>query len=189
MSRIGKLPIAVPKDVKVTIQPDRVLVEGKAGKLAQAYEPQYVSVELKDGTIVVTRKGDEKEFKARHGLYRSLIANMIQGVQQPYTKTLQLVGLGYRAKLEGKELVLEIGFHDPVRYKLPENVKAEVKDQTEITLTSPDKQLVGQVAAEIRALRKPEPYKGTGIRYKDEQIRRKAGKLAAGGGGKGASGG
>lgn len=188
MSRIGKLPITVPKDVKVTIQPHALLVEGKAGKLTQSYEPDYISVELKDGTIVVTRKGDEKEFKARHGLYRALIANMIKGVQQPYTKVLQLVGLGYRAKLEGKELVLEIGFHDPVRYKLPESVKAEIKDQTEITLSSPDKQLVGQVAAEIRALRKPEPYKGTGIRYKDEQIRRKAGKLAAGAGAKGAAG-
>lgn len=189
MSRIGRLPIAVPKDVKVTIQPDALSVEGKGGKLIQTYEPNYVSVQMKDGAIVVTRKRDEKESKARHGLYRSLIANMIRGVQQPYNKVLQLVGLGYRAKLEGKELVLEIGFHDPVRYKLPESVKAEIKDQTEITLTSPDKQLVGQVAAEIRALRKPEPYKGTGIRYKDEQIRRKAGKLAAGTGAKGAAGG
>ncbi len=183
MSRIGKQPIPVPKDVKVTIEADRVIVEGKAGKLVQRYEPEYVSVQMTDGTLVVTRKGDEKEFKARHGLYRALFANMVKGVQQPYTKVLQLVGLGYRAKLQGKELVLEIGFHDPVIYKLPDNVKAEVKDQTEIILTSPDKQLVGQVAAEIRSLRKPEPYKGTGIRYKDEQIRRKEGKLAGGGAG------
>lgn len=182
MSRIGKQPIVVPKDVKVTIEADRVIVEGKAGKLVQRYEPEYVSVQMRDSTLVVTRKGDEKEFKARHGLYRALLANMIKGVQQPYTKILQLVGLGYRAKLQGKDLVLEIGFHDPVIYKLPDNVKAEVKDQTEIILTSPDKQLVGEVAAEIRSLRKPEPYKGTGIRYKDEQIRRKEGKLAGGAG-------
>lgn len=182
MSRIGKQPITVPKDVKVTIQPDRVVVEGKAGKLVQHYESQYVSVHMSDGTMVVTRKGEEKAFKARHGLYRALLANMVKGVQQPYTKVLQLVGLGYRAKLQGKDLVLEIGFHDPVTYVLPDGVKAEVKDQTEIALTSPDKQLVGEVAAEIRALRKPEPYKGTGIRYKDEQIRRKEGKLAGGAG-------
>ena len=183
MSRIGKQPIPIPKDVKVTITPTSVEVEGKAGKLVQRYEPQYVEVRMSDGALIVTRKGDEKEFKARHGLYRALFANMVQGVQQPYTKVLQLVGLGYRARLQGRDLVLEIGFHDPVVYRLPEGVKAEVKDQTEIVLTSPDKQLVGQVAAEIRALRKPEPYKGTGIRYKDEQIRRKEGKLAGGGAG------
>lgn len=186
MSRIGKLPIAVPQGVHVTIQSDSVVVEGKSGKLVQTYEPRYVTVQLQDGTLTVTRKSDEKECRARHGLYRALLANMISGVQQPYAKVLQLVGLGYRAKLEGKDLLLEIGFHDPVRYQLPESVKAEVKDQTEIKLTSPDKQLVGEVAAEIRALRKPEPYKGTGIRYKDEHIRRKAGKLAAGAGAKGA---
>lgn len=186
MSRIGKQPIPVPKDVKVQIGPDHVRIEGQAGHLVQRYEPQYVSISMSDGTLVVTRKGEEKEYKARHGLYRALLANMIRGVQQPYTKVLQLVGLGYRAKLQGKDLILEIGFHDPVTYTLPDNVKAEVKDQTEIVLTSPDKQLVGEVAAEIRALRKPEPYKGTGIRYKDEQIRRKEGKLA---GGAGAAGG
>ena len=186
MSRIGKQPIPIPKDVKVTILPDTVEVEGKAGKLVQRYEPQYVGVQMRDGTLIVTRKGDEKEFKARHGLYRALFANMVKGVQEPYTKVLQLVGLGYRAKLQGQDLILEIGFHNPVVYRLPEGVKAEVKDQTEIVLTSPDKQLVGEVAAEIRALRKPEPYKGTGIRYKDEQIRRKEGKLA---GGAGAAGG
>jgi len=180
MSRVGKQPITVPKDVTVKIQPDQVIVEGKAGKLVQRYESQYVSVQMSDGTLVVTRKGEEKECKARHGLYRALLANMVKGVQQPYTKVLQLVGLGYRAKLQGKDLILEIGFHDPVTYPLPDGVKAEIKDQTEITLTGPDKQLVGEVAAEIRALRKPEPYKGTGIRYKDEQIRRKEGKLAGG---------
>jgi len=182
MSRIGKQPIPVPKGVTVTIESDHVIVEGKAGKLVQRYEPQYVSVSLADGYVKVERKSDEKEFKARHGLYRALLANMVQGVQQPYTKTLQLVGLGYRAKLQGQDLILEIGFHDPVTYRLPALVKAEIKDQTEITLSSPDKQLVGEVAAEIRALRKPEPYKGTGIRYKDEQIRRKEGKLAGGAG-------
>ncbi len=189
MSRIGRLPIAVPKGVTVTIQPNTVVVEGKGGKLVQLYEPQYIGIQLKDGVIMVTRQRDGQEFRARHGLYRALIFNMIQGVQQPYTKVLQLVGLGYRAKLEGKDLVLEIGFHDPVRYRLPESVRAEIKDQTEITLSSADKQLVGQVAAEIRALRKPEPYKGTGIRYKDEHIRRKAGKLVAGAGAKGETGG
>lgn len=181
MSRIGKQPIPVPAGVKVQIGPKEVIVEGKAGKLVQSYEPDYINVQMGDGAIMVTRKGEEKEFKARHGLYRALIANMVKGVQQPYTKVLQLVGLGYRAKLQGGELILEIGFHDPVRYEIPEGVKVEIKEQTEITLTSPNKQLVGEVAAEVRALRGPEPYKGTGIRYKDEQIRRKEGKLAGGG--------
>jgi large subunit ribosomal protein L6 len=184
MSRIGKLPIPVPSGVKVTVQPDRVLVEGAAGRLEQSYEPQFVSVAVENGTVRVRRKGEAKEHRARHGLYRSLIANMIQGVQKPYEKKLQLVGLGYRARLQGQQLMLEIGYSHPIAYALPASVKAEVKEvrsggiEAEITLRSPDKQLVGEVAAEIRKLREPEPYKGTGIRYHDEHIVRKEGKLA-----------
>ncbi|OGF53006.1 MAG: 50S ribosomal protein L6 [Candidatus Fraserbacteria bacterium RBG_16_55_9] len=184
MSRIGKLPIPIPSGVKVTIQPDRVFVEGVAGKLEQTYESQYVSVAIEDGQVRVSRKGEAKAHRARHGLYRSLIHNMIQGVQKPYEKRLQLIGLGYRARLQGQELVLEIGYSHPIHYTLPATVKAEAKEirsggiEAEIMLRSPDKQLVGEVAAEIRALREPEPYKGTGIRYHDEHITRKEGKLA-----------
>lgn len=184
MSRIGRLPIPVPTGVKVTVEVDRVLVEGAAGKLEQLYEPRYVAVTVEDGAVKVSRKGEAKEYRARHGLYRSLIANMIQGVQKPYEKRLQLVGLGYRVRLQGQELMLEIGYSHPIHYTLPPSVTAEVKEvksggiEAEITLRSPDKQLVGEVAAEIRALRSPEPYKGTGIRYHDEHIIRKEGKLA-----------
>lgn len=184
MSRIGRLPIPVPTGVKVTVEANRVLVEGAAGKLEQIYEPQYVAVTVEDGVVKVSRKGEAKEYRARHGLYRSLIANMIQGVQKPYEKRLELVGLGYRVRLHGQELVLEIGYSHPIHYTLPASVAAEVREvksggiEAEITLRSADKQLVGEVAAEIRALREPEPYKGTGIRYHDEHIIRKEGKLA-----------
>jgi large subunit ribosomal protein L6 len=170
--------------VEVTVESERVLVEGPLGKLSQRYEPQYVDIIVEDGVVRVNRKGESEAHRARHGLYRSLVANMVQGVQKPYEKRLQLVGLGYRVQLQGQELVLEIGYSHPVRYKLPEGVQAEVNEirsggiEAEIVLRSPDKQLVGEVAAEIRALRKPEPYKGTGIRYHDEHIVRKEGKLA-----------
>jgi large subunit ribosomal protein L6 len=189
MSRIGRLPIPIPPGVEVKIEPERIVVEGPAGRLEQRYEPQYVDVVLEDGVVRVERRGNSKPHKARHGLYRSLIFNMVQGVQQPYEKRLQLVGLGYRARLQGQELVLEIGYSHPIHYTLPEGIAAEVNDvraggvEAEIILRSPDKQLVGEVAAEIRALRKPEPYKGTGIRYHDEQIIRKEGKLAGAAGG------
>lgn len=179
MSRIGKLPIAVPEGVKVQISENKVMVEGQHGRLEQRYEPDMVSIELIDGRIQVGRRREDKAFKARHGLYRSLIANMIKGVQEPYAKTLVLKGLGYRARVQGKELILEVGFTEPVKYQLPEGLTCEVANQEEITVKGADKQLVGRVAAEIRSIRKPEPYKGTGIRYKDEQIKRKEGKLGA----------
>lgn len=184
MSRIGRLPIPIPEGVKVAVEDDRVLVEGPMGQMEQPYDPRYVSVTVEDGTLRVTRKGESKAHRARHGLYRSLIANMIQGVKQPYEKRLQLVGLGYRARLQNRELTLEIGYSHPVHFTLPEGVTAEINEirsggvEAEIVLKSPDKQLVGEVAAEIRAVRRPEPYKGTGIRYADEHIIRKEGKLA-----------
>lgn len=177
MSRIGKRPIPVPPGVKVEITPDRVIVSGQHGRLEQRYEPDKVAVELKDGQILVRRKGDSPEYRARHGLYRALIANMVQGVTEPYTKTLILKGLGYRAKLVGRTLELEIGFSHPVKYEVPQGVEVSLPAQDQIVLRSPDKQLVGQVAAKIRSFRKPEPYQGTGIRYKDEQVIRKEGKL------------
>jgi large subunit ribosomal protein L6 len=177
MSRIGKKPIAVPEGVKVEVTADRVIASGKHGKLEQPYEPDKVSVELHDGQISVQRKGDSPEYRARHGLYRSLIANMVQGIAEPYTKTLILKGLGFRTRLNGRTLELEVGYSHLIRYEVPQGVVVEVPAQDQIVLRSPDKQLVGQVAAKIRAFRKPEPYQGTGIRYKDEQIVRKEGKL------------
>jgi large subunit ribosomal protein L6 len=182
MSRIGKAPISIPSGVKVNINNDTVTIEGKGGKLTQKFEPSLVTVAVADGAIQVKRHNDEKAARERHGLYRALLANMIKGVQEPYTKILQLVGLGYRAKVQGKVLELEIGFHDPVKYPLPDGITATVAEQTVITLTGPNKQMVGQVAADIRAFRKPEPYQGRGIRYKDEVIIRKEGKLAGGAG-------
>lgn len=192
MSRIGKLPVAIPDEVDVTVESERVRVRGPAGTLEQPYEPKYVSIEVEDGTVQVLRKGETKAHRARHGLYRSLVANMVRGVKEPFERRLQLVGLGYRADLQaqGEEqvLVLEIGYSHPVRYPVAEGVQVEVNEvrsrgvEAEIVLSSPNKQLVGQVASEIRRLRKPEPYKGTGIRYHDEEIIRKEGKLAGAGG-------
>jgi len=180
MSRIGKQPILVPEGVQVEVKDDRVIVAGEHGRLEQRYEPDMVSIELSDGQIVVQRKGDSKEHRARHGLYRSLIANMVQGVISPYAKTLILKGLGYRARLQGRTLELELGYSHLIHYDVPEGAEVEVPAQDQIIVRGPDKQLVGQVAAKIRAFRKPEPYKGTGIRYKDEQIMRKEGKLGGG---------
>lgn len=177
MSRIGKRPIAVPEGVKVEVTADRVIASGQQGRLEQRYEPEKVSVELRDGEISVQRKGDSPEFRARHGLYRSLIANLVRGVAEPYSKILILKGLGFRARLTGRTLELEVGYSHPIRYEVPEGLEIEVPAQDQIVLRSPDKQLLGQVAAKIRAFRKPEPYQGTGIRYKDEQIVRKEGKL------------
>jgi len=140
----------------------------------QDYRVEQEGAKRDNGEVRVARKGDEKPYKARHGLYRSLIHNMVQGVVKPYEKRLQLVGLGYRARLEGRTLVLEVGYSHPVRYPLPEGVKVRVEGDT-VVVEGP---LVGEVAAQIRRIRKPEPYKGTGIRYADEQLIRKVGKLA-----------
>lgn len=180
MSRIGKLPIPIPPGVQVRVEGDVVQVQGPQGRLSQRFEPQYVVIQVVDGEVRVTRTRESKSARARHGLYRSLVANMVQGVQQPYKKALTLKGLGYRAKLEGRDrLVLEVGYAEPKVYPVPEGVAVACPDPTEIVVEGPDKQLVGRVAAEIRAIRKPEPYNGTGIRYKDEHVRQKAGKLAA----------
>jgi large subunit ribosomal protein L6 len=177
MSRIGKKPIPVPEGVQVTIEEERVVVEGQHGRLEQCYEPEMVEIKFEDGQVVVRRRDEEKEHRARHGLYRSLIANMVQGVVEPYSKTLIFKGLGYRARPQGRTLELELGYSHPIRYEVPAGAEVEVPAQGQIIIRSPDKQLVGQVAAKIRAFRPPEPYKGTGIRYKDEQIIRKEGKL------------
>ena len=177
MSKIGKRPIPLPDGVRVTVTEQEVVVEGPHGRLVQRYEPQYVEIVVDDGEVRVQRKGDRAVFRARHGLYRALIANMVHGVSQKWQKELEIHGLGYRARLEGKTLVLELGYSHPIRYEVPQGVEVEVPDQQKIVVRGIDRQLVGQVAAEIRAFRPPEPYRATGIRYKGEEIVRKAGKL------------
>ena len=177
MSKIGKRPIPLPDGVRVTVTENEVGVEGPHGRVTQRYEPQYVEIVVEDGQVRVERKGDRAVYRARHGLYRALIANMVHGVSQKWQKELEIHGLGYRARLEGGALVLELGYSHPVRYEVPQGVEVEVPDQQRIVVRGIDKQLVGQVAAEIRAFRPPEPYRATGIRYKGEEIVRKAGKL------------
>lgn len=190
MSRIGRLPIEIPEGVTVSVTetPGVVHVEGPAGTLEQRYEPKFVEILVDDGVVQVQRRGETKAHKARHGLYRSLIANLVHGVREPYERRLHLIGLGYRARMQGpQELVLDVGYSHPIHFPIPEGVEASVEDsqsssiQAIVVLKSPDKQLVGEVAAEIRALRVPEPYKGTGIKYRDETIERKEGKLAGAG--------
>ncbi len=179
MSKIGKKPIPIPNGVTVEIRPNRVVVQGPLGTLECPYEPDYVTIEVRDGQVVVERKGDRAPFRARHGLYRALLANMIRGVTQKWQKELEIQGLGYRARLEGKTLVLELGFSHPVKFEIPAGVECSVPEPNRIVLQSIDKALVGQVAANIRKIRPPEPYRGTGIRYRGEAILRKAGKLGA----------
>ena len=179
MSRIGKLPIAVPAGVTVTIKDNVVSVKGPKGELSQAIH-EDINVELKDGEIHVTRPSDDREHRAQHGLYRALIHNMVVGVSEGYKKEMELVGVGYRATSTGQVLELALGYSHAIYIKLPKEVKVEAKTERNknplIILESSDKQLLGQVCAKIRSLRKPEPYKGKGIKYADEVIIRKAGK-------------
>jgi len=183
MSRIGKLPITVPEGVEVTISKENVVtVKGKLGELTQAVHPD-IKVELKDGSLQVSRPSDERNHRSMHGLYRSLLANMVQGVSEGFTIQQELVGVGYKAQANGQVLELSLGYSHYVIFDLPQEITVEAltergKNPT-ITLKSFDKQLLGQVAAKIRSMRKPEPYKGKGIRFVGEEIRRKAGKAAA----------
>ncbi len=178
MSRIGKKPIPVPDGVKVSVDKANIVtVEGPKGKLTLQVSPR-MKIVVEDGQVRVERPTDLKMDKALHGLYRSLINNMIIGVTQGYRKELEMVGVGYKAQLKGKELVLEVGYSHPVVYPIPEGVSIQTPKPTQIVVEGIDKQKVGQVAAEIRKIRPPEPYKGKGIRYVGEKIRRKAGKAA-----------
>jgi large subunit ribosomal protein L6 len=178
MSRIGKLPVVLDKGVKVTLGDRHIALEGPKGKL-EMETPEGFSVELKDGQILVKRPGDSKQQKATHGLLRKLIANMALGVSKGFTRVLEINGVGYRAEVKGNLINFTLGYSHPVAYQLPPGVTAKVERQVTITLESADRQLVGTVAAQIRALRPPEPYKGKGIKYAEEVIRRKAGKAAA----------
>lgn len=183
MSRIGKLPVKVASGVSVQVGDNFVSVKGPKGTLKQEFDATAVTIQHKDDEIAVSRKSDKKDHKAKHGLYRSLINNMVEGVSKGFVKKLEFHGVGYRATAKGQLLEMAIGYSHAVVVDIPTEVKlsAETKKGTPpiVTLESHDKQLLGQVAAAIRSLRKPEPYKGKGIRYADEYIRRKAGKSAA----------
>lgn len=183
MSRIGKLPVNLPHGVTVNISDTNVVsVKGPLGELTQKIDGG-MKVEVVDNTIVITRPTDSKNHKSLHGLYRALIANMVTGVSQGFKKELELVGVGYRAEAKGQLLEMSLGFSHDVIMQLPEEVKVETKTERRsnpiITLTCADKQLIGHVAAKIRSLRPPEPYKGKGIKFVGEQLRRKAGKSAS----------
>jgi large subunit ribosomal protein L6 len=177
MSKVGKVPVTIPDGVKVTVGSATITVAGKHGELVQSYRPDMVGIVVKDGEATVSRHKDGKEYRAYHGLYRSLLANMVKGVSERWEKTLLIKGLGYRGRLQGDALVLDLGYSNPMEYPLPKGIEAEVPNPNEIILRGADKQQVGQVAAEIRRLRKPNVYDGKGIRYKDEIVLQKAGKL------------
>jgi large subunit ribosomal protein L6 len=177
MSRIGRTPIEVPSGVSVSISPGRVTVNGPLGELAQAV-PARIGIEQSEGTITVTRPTERGEDRALHGLTRTLVANMVEGVTKGFEKRLEIQGVGYRASMRGTALELNVGFSHPVVKDAPAGISYEVPSQTEIVVKGIDKQQVGQIAAEIRKVRPPEPYKGKGIRYQGEYVRRKVGKRA-----------
>ncbi len=177
MSRIGKLPIPLPDGVEVKQADGRLVVKGPKGELSM-HIPQDITVGVEDGEIRVARPSDDRRHRALHGLTRSLASNMVTGVTSGFSKTLQIVGVGYRAEKKGNDITLHLGFSHPIHYTAAEGVTLDVPSPTVVTISGSDKQKVGQAAAEIRAFRPPEPYKGKGVRYQDEQVRRKAGKTA-----------
>lgn len=181
MSRIGKNPVSIPQGVEVNVNDNMITVKGKLGELTQEIS-EGISISIEEGTITLTRASESKDHKAQHGLMRALVANMIEGVSKGWTKELELVGVGYRASNQGQKLDLALGFSHNIVLELAPEVKVETVSEKGknplVKLTSHDKQLVGQVAAKIRSFRKPEPYKGKGIKFVGEQLRRKAGKSA-----------
>jgi len=179
MSRIGRLPVLLEKGVKAALQSGTFKVEGPKGKLEAPITRGY-TCEIADGKILVKRPGDSSNERAVHGLTRKLVANMVEGVSKGFTRVLEINGVGYRADAKGSNINLTLGYSHPIVYQLPPGVTAKVDRQVVITLESADRQLLGTVAAEIRSLRPPEPYKGKGIKYAEETIKRKAGKAAAG---------
>ena len=179
MSRIGRTPIEIPGGVEVTIQDGTVSVKGPKGSLSQRVSPD-MRIVREEGVIRVERPSDGREHRSLHGLTRTLIANMIEGVTNGYEKRLEIVGVGYRAALQGRDLEIAVGYSHPVPFAAPEGIEFEVPAPTRITVRGIDKQQVGEVAAKIRKIRKPEPYKGKGIRYEGEYVRKKAGKAAKG---------
>ena len=177
MSRIGRKPITIPNGVTVTVDGSTVKVKGPKGELARTFEPS-MKVRVENNEVLVERPNDDKRERALHGLTRALIANMVTGVTDGFKKTLEIVGVGYRAEKKGKNLVVSVGYSHPVNYPEPAGITLTTPAPTTIVVEGVDKQKVGQVAAELREFRPPEPYKGKGIRYQGEQVRRKAGKTA-----------
>jgi len=177
MSRIGKQPIPIPQGVKIQVDGATVRAEGPKGKLAQAV-PTGLTTRVADGTIFIERAGDDRQVRALHGLARALVANMVTGVKDGFERKLDIVGIGYRAQMQGRNIQLALGYSHPIIFPLPDGVTAEIDKQIAITLRGADKAVLGQTAAKLRALRKPDPYKGKGIKYANEVIRRKVGKKA-----------
>ncbi len=183
MSRIGKKIIVVPKEVKVEVKDNAILVEGPKGKLSLALSPR-INLEIKDGLVLVKRVADTKMDKSLHGLYRALIVNMIKGVTEGYVKELEIIGVGFKAAVQGDSLNMSLGFSHPVDFSIPAGIKIETPKPTQIVVRGIDKALVGKVATEIRAIFPPEPYKGKGIRFAGEYVKKKVGKAQATSGGK-----
>jgi large subunit ribosomal protein L6 len=178
MSRIGNKPVTIPANVQVTVDGSTIRVKGPKGELARVVRPE-VSLKVEDNTLLVKRASEEKKHRAFHGLTRALVANMVTGVTEGYRKSLEIIGVGYRAEKKGNALVLTVGYSHQVTYPEPKGISITTASPTVVVVEGIDKQQVGQVAAEIRAVRPPEPYKGKGIRYQGEQVRRKAGKTGA----------
>jgi len=178
MSRIGKKPIPIPQGVTVKVAPDAVEVQGPKGKLRQPLPPGIVFAQ-EDGTLVAKLQRDEDELRKFHGLARSLVANAVAGVTQGFKKELDIVGIGYRAEVKGKQVHFALGYSHPIVFEIPAGIDIAIEKQTHITVTGPDRQLVGQVAANIRRMRKPDPYKQKGVRYTGEVLKKKVGKTGA----------
>ena len=175
MSRIGKQPIAIPPKVKVDVKGQRVMVEGPRGKLNWEL-PRRTSLKVENGKVVVSRQGDDAEAKALHGLSRALVNNMVRGVSEGFVKKLEIQGVGFKAAVQGNTVTLSLGYSHPVVYPIPDQIKVTVDENTKLTIEGPDRQVVGEVAAELRSFYPPEPYKGKGVRYTDERVVRKEGK-------------
>lgn len=177
MSRIGKLPIPVPPAVKVEIKDQQVCVQGPKGRLDFSL-PARTSVKFEEGKLTVSRQGEDAKVKALHGLSRSILFNLVQGVNEGYVKKLEIQGVGFKAAVQGKQITMNLGYSHQIVYPIPDQIKVTVEKDTMITVEGPNKQLVGQVASELRSYYPPEPYKGKGVRYSDEKVERKAGKTA-----------
>lgn len=175
MSRIGKQPIAIPAKVKVEVKGQQVFVEGPKGKLNWLL-PRHTSIKVDKGQVLVSREGETDDVKALHGLSRALVNNMVRGVSEGFVKKLEIQGVGFKAAVQGKAVNLNLGYSHPINYPIPDQIKVTVEENTKLTIEGPDRQMVGQVAAEIRSFYPPEPYKGKGVRYADERVVRKEGK-------------
>lgn len=175
MSRIGKMPITIPPKVKVEVKGQHVLVEGPKGKLNWDL-PRHTTLKVENGSVLVARDGDNAQAKALHGLSRALVNNMVRGVSEGFMKKLEIQGVGFKAAVQGKSINLSLGYSHPIVYTIPDQIKVTVEENTKLTIEGPDRQVVGQVAAEIRSFYPPEPYKGKGVRYSDERVVRKEGK-------------